>query len=153
MSLIEELSRIIHEKKYNNITFSINGIPIITVNLLKDEKVIILVNNMNELRYYELHYSGDTDKFVSEVNDVLVYSGVDSIIRKMRGSSIRFYGDPYLEGEVMGGKLIISQGEVDLDEEDGEVVRSDRHEITAVIGLTGVTVSKIISAFVLQYYV
>jgi hydroxyethylthiazole kinase-like sugar kinase family protein len=153
MSLVEELTRIIHEKKYNNITLSINGIPIITVNLLKDEKVIILVNNMNELRYYELHYSGDIDKFASEVNDILIYSGVDSMIRKMRGSSIKFYGDPYLEGEIRENKLIISQGEVDLDEEGEEVVRSDKHEITAVIGLTGVTVSKIIGAFALQYYV
>jgi hypothetical protein len=152
MSLVQELSRVVHKKRYDNITFSINGIPIITVNLLKDEKVIILVNNMNELRYYELHYGGDTDKFASEVSDVLVYSGVDSIIRKMRGSSIRFYGDPYLEGEVMEGKLIISQGEVDLDEEDGEVVRSDKHEIAMAVGLTGVTISKIITAFALQYY-
>ena len=153
MSLIQELSRVLHEKKYNNVTFSINGIPIITVNLLKDEKVVILVNNMNELRYYELHYSGDTDKFANEVNDILIYSGVDSIIRKMRGSSIRFYGDPYLEGEVMEGKLVISQAQADIDEEDGEVMRSDKHEITMAIGLTGVTISKIITSFALQYYV
>jgi hypothetical protein len=153
MSLIEELSRVVHEKKYNNITLSINGIPIITVNFLKDGKVVVLLNNMNELRYYELHYHGDVDKFASEVNDILIYSGVDQMIRKMRGSSIKFYGDPYLEGEIREKKLIISQGEVDLDEEGEEVVRSDKHEITAVIGLTGVTVSKIIGAFALQYYV
>jgi hypothetical protein len=152
MSLIEQLARVIHVKKYNSITFSVNDVPIITANFLENNKVIILINNMKELRYYELSYNGDVNSFANDVNDVLIYSGVDPMVRKLKGSSIKFYGEPYLEGEIRENKLIISQSKVDLDEEGGEVVSSDRHEITAVIGLTGVTLAKTISAFALQFY-
>ena len=152
MALIQELSNIIHPKKYNNITFSVNGIPIITVNFLKDGKVMLLVNNMKELRYYELDFDKNTDNFADEVLDKLIYSGIDPMIRELRGSTIKFEGEPYLEGEIMKNKLIISQGKTDLDEGGEEVVVSDKHEITAVIGLTGVTLAKTITAFALQYY-
>jgi len=152
MSLIEELIRVIHARKYNIITFLVNDVPVVTVNFLKDRKVILLVNNMKEIRNYELTYNEDIDKFADEVINVFVYSGVDTMIRKFKGSIMKFYGEPYLEGEIRENKLIISQEEADLDEEGEEVVRSDRHEITAVIGLTGVTLAKTIGAFALQFY-
>ncbi len=60
---------------------------------------------------------------------------------------------PYLEGEIRENKLIVNQRETYLNEEGEEVSRSDKHEITAVIGLTGVTLAKTISAFALQFYV
>jgi hypothetical protein len=152
MSLIEELSRIVYAKRYNIVTFLINGTPIVTANFLKDGKVTILVNNMKEIRYYELSYNGDTSNFADEVTNILIYSGIDSMIRELRGSIIKFYGEPYLEGEIRENKLIINQRETDLDEEGEEVERSDKREITAVIGLTGVTLAKTISAFALQFY-
>jgi len=152
MSLIEELTRVIHPKKYNNVTFLLDNIPIVTINFLKDGKVILLINNMKELRYYELNYNANADNFTNDVLDKLIYSGVDTMLRQSKGSAMEFQGEPYLEGKIMKNKLIINQGETDLDEEGEEVVRSDRHEITAVIGLTGVTLAKTISAFALQFY-
>ncbi len=82
MSLIGELTRVIHVNKYNIITFSVNGTPILTANFLKDRKIILLINNMEELRHYELSYNGDAESFANEVIDVLVYSGIDPMNKK-----------------------------------------------------------------------
>jgi len=61
MYLVERLTRVINEKKYHNVTFSINEIPIITANFLKDRKVVILLNNMKELIYHELKFEDNAD--------------------------------------------------------------------------------------------
>jgi len=152
MSLVEQLTRVIHEKKYRSVTFSINAVPVVTVNFLKDGKVTVLLNNMEELRCFELTYNGDTDKFVSYIEDILIYSGVDPMIRKMKVSYIDFHGEPYLEGKVLENKIIITQQDVMFDDDNDEVTFKTRDEVTAVIELTGHTLAQIIGAFAVQLY-
>ena len=152
MSLIGELSRIIGDRRYNELTFSVNGIPIITVEYRKDKEVLILINNMEKLRVYSYKFEGDVDKFVKDVENAFVYSGIDEIIKKLRGVSIKFYAEPYLDGEVMPNKVIVNKGDVSIDEEGQEFVYSNRYEITGVIELKSYTLAEIITAFAVPHY-
>ena len=152
MSLIEQLIRVIHEKKYHSVTFSINAMPIITVNFLKDGKVVVLLNNMEELRCYELKFEGDVDKFVNDIENMLIYSGIDPIIKKMKVQYIDFYGEPYLKGKIIENKIIITQQDVMIDDDGSEVTFNNRDEVTAVVTLSGITIAQVIGAFVLQFY-
>jgi hypothetical protein len=107
---------------------------------------------MEELRCYELKIKDNVDEFKNEVNSVLIYSGIDTIVRKLRGMSIKFHAEPYLDGEIMKNRVIINKGEISIDEEGEKFVYSNRYEISAVIELTGYTLAEVISAFALQYY-
>ena len=152
MFLIEQLTRVIHEKKYHSVTFSINAIPIVTANFLKDRKVVVLLNNMEELRYYEFKFEGDVDKFVNDVNNMLIYSGIDPMIRKMSVKCIDFHGEPYLIGKILENKIIINQQDMMFDEDDSEVTFLDRKEVITDVTLTGLTIAEIIGTFALQLY-
>jgi len=152
MSLVGELTRVIHSKKYTNIVFLADDIPIVAVNFSEDRNVKIIVNNMEELRYYELKVNNDIDNFVSDVEDILIYSGVDTIVRKMNGSGIEFYAEPYLKGKIRENKIIISQEEILLNEDGDEIRFLNRNEIIAVITMTALTLAQVIGAFALQYY-
>ena len=152
MSLVGELTRVIHSKKYNNIVFFADDIPIVTVNFSEDRNVKIIVNNMEELRCYELKLNDNIDNFVNDVENILIYSGVDVILRKMKGSVIELYAEPYLRGKIRENKIIISQEEVVFNEDQDEVRFLNRDEIITVITMTALTLAYVIGAFALQYY-
>jgi len=152
MSLVGELTRVIHSKKYNNIVFFADDIPIVTVNFSEDRNVKIIVNNMEELRCYELKLNDNIDNFVNDVENILIYSGVDAILRKMKGSVIELYAEPYLRGKIRENKIIISQEEVVFNEDQDEVRFLNRDEIITVITMTALTLAYVIGAFALQYY-
>ena len=152
MSLIEQLTRVIHEKKYHSVTFSINEVPIVTANFGKEYVVNIIFNNMEELRCYQFKFEGDVDKFVNDVNNMLIYSGIDPMIRKMKVQYIDFYGEPYLKGKIIENKIIIMQQDVMIDDDGSEVTFNNRDEVTAVVTLTGLTIAQVIGAFALQLY-
>jgi len=152
MSLVGELTRVIHSKKYNNIVFFADDIPIVAVNFSEDRNVKIIVNNMEELRCYELKLNDNIDNFVNDVENILIYSGVDAILRKMKGSVIELYAEPYLRGKIRENKIIISQEEVVFNEDQDEVRFLNRNEIITVITMTALTLAYVIGAFALQYY-
>jgi len=152
MSLVGELTRVIHSKKYNNIVFFADDIPIVAVNFSEDRNVKIIVNNMEELRCYELKLNDNIDNFVNDVENILIYSGIDTIIRKMKGSVIELYAEPYLRGKIRENKIIISQEEVVFNEDQDEVRFLNRNEIITVITMTALTLAYVIGAFALQYY-
>jgi len=152
MSLVGELTRVIHSKKYNNIVFFADDIPIVAVNFSEDRNVKIIVNNMEELRCYELKLNDNIDNFVNDVENILIYSGIDAIIRKMKGSVIELYAEPYLRGKIRENKIIISQEEVVFNEDQDEVRFLNRNEIITVITMTALTLAYVIGAFALQYY-
>jgi hypothetical protein len=152
MSLVGELTRVIHAKKYSDVVFLADDIPIVAVNFSEDRNVKIIVNNMEELRCYELKVNDNIDNFVSDVEDILIYSGVDTIVRKMKDSVIEFYAEPYLKGKIRENKIIISQEEVMFNEDQDDVRFLNRNEITAVITMTALTLAQVIGAFALQYY-
>jgi len=152
MSLVGELTRVIHSKKYNNIVFFADDIPIVAVNFSEDRNVKIIVNNMEELRCYELKLNDNIDNFVNDVENILIYSGVDAILRKMKGSVIELYAEPYLRGKIRENKIIISQEEVVFNEDQDEVRFLNRDEIITVITMTALTLAYVIGAFALQYY-
>jgi len=152
MSLIEQLIRVIHEKKYHSVTFLINAMPIITVNFLKDGKVMILLNNMEELRYYEFKFEGDVDKFVNDIENMLIYSGIDPMIRKMSVKCIDFHGEPYLVGKILENKIIINQQDMMFDEDGSEVTFLDRKEVITDVNPSGYVLAQIIGAFAVQLY-
>ena len=152
MSLVGELTRVIHSKKYNNIVFFADDIPIVAVNFSEDRNVKIIVNNMEELRCYELKLNDNIDNFVNDVENILIYSGVDVVLRKMKGSVIELYAEPYLRGKIRENKIIISQEEVVFNEDQDEVRFLNRNEIITVITMTALTLAYVIGAFALQYY-
>ena len=153
MSFVVELTYILNNRRYSSLTFSIDGIPIVTVNFGKDRIVDVIINNMEELRYYRFKFESDDSKLADEIENVLIYSGVDEIVRKSDGSKITFHAEPYLNGEIKGDEIVIEQGEVSLDEEHGEVLLHKRYEIDGVIEISGHTLAEIIRAFALQFYV
>jgi len=152
MSLVGELTRVIYPKKYYNVTFSVNSVPIVTVRFQKDKKVIVIANNLEELRCYEFDANKDINEFVKDVENMLIYSGIDPMIRKMNVQCIDFYGEPYLKGKILQNKIIITQQEIMIDDDGDEVTFNNRDEVTAVIMLSGLTIAQVIGAFVLQYY-
>jgi len=82
----------------------------------------------------------------------LIYSGIDTILKKMKGSVIELYAEPYLRGKIRENKITISQEEVVFNEDQDEVRFLNRNEITAVITITALTLAQVIGAFALQYY-
>ena len=152
MSLVGELTRVIHSKKYTNIVFLADDIPIVAVNFSEDRNVKIIVNNMEELRCYEVKLNDNIDNFVNDVENILIYAGVDTIVRKMKDSVIELYAEPYLRGKIRENKIIISQEEVVFNEDQDEVRFLNRNEIIAVITMTALTLAQVIGAFALQYY-
>jgi len=152
MSLVGELTRIIHTKKYNHIIFLADDIPIVAVNFSEDRNIKIIVNNMEELRCYEVKLNDNIDNFVNDVENILIYAGVDTIVRKMKDSVIELYAEPYLRGKIRENKIIISQQEILFNEDQDEVRFLNRNEIIAVITMTALTLAQVIGAFALQYY-
>ena len=146
MSLIEKLLRVFDYKEYSNVTFYLRGIPIATAMICKDKNVILITNNMKELRYNTVHYNENVDSFVKEVEDVLVYSGVDELIKRSRGFKIEFSSEPYLKGEISENKITIDQVDVDVDDKDGEVTITKRYGITTVVEMKARTVAEVIGA-------
>jgi len=152
MSLVGELTRVIHAKKYSNVVFLADDIPIVAVNFSEDRNVKIIVNNMEELRCYEVKLNDNIDNFVNDVENILIYAGIDTIVRKMKGSVIELYAEPYLRGKIRENKIIISQEEVVFNEDQDEVRFLNRNEIITVITMTALTLAYVIGAFALQYY-
>jgi len=152
MSLIEDLTRVIRSKKYHSITFSVDDMPIMTVIFSKDKKVVMLVNSVEELRYYELAFGDDVESFTNEVKNMLTYNGIDPMIRKMKNPVIEFHGEPYLRGKIRENKIIIIQQDTVFDEDGDEVTFLSRDEIMTTIELTGATLAQIITAFAIQFY-
>jgi len=146
MSLIEKLLRVLDYKGYSNVTFYLRGIPITTVMLGKDKNVILITNNMKELRYNVVPYNENVDNFVKEVEDTLVYNGVDELIKRSKGFKIEFNSEPYLKGEISENKITIDQVDVDVDDKDGEVTITKRYGITTVIEMKAKTVAEVIGA-------
>ena len=147
MSLVEKLIRILDNKKYATLTFSLRGIPIITTIFGKDKDVVLITNNMKELRYNTVLYNGDVNSFVKEVENVLVYTGIDELIKRSKGFKIALDSEPYLDGEISENKIVIDQVDVDVDDKDGEVNISKRYGITAVVELRAKTLAEVIGAF------
>jgi hypothetical protein len=152
MSLVGELTHVIHTKKYNHIIFLADDIPIVAVNFSEDRNIKIIVNNMEELRCYEVKLNDNIDNFVNDVENILIYAGIDTIVRKMKDSVIELYAEPYLRGKIRENKIIISQEEILLNEDQDEVRFLNRNEIIAVITMTALTLAQVIGAFALQYY-
>jgi len=152
MSLVGELTRVIHTKKYNHIIFLADDIPIVAINFSEDRNIKIIVNNMEELRCYEVKLNDNIDNFVNDVENILIYAGVDTIVRKMKDSVIELYAEPYLRGKIRENKIIISQEEVVFNEDQDEVRFLNRDEIITVITMTALTLAYVIGAFALQYY-
>ena len=152
MSLVGELTRVIHTKKYNHIIFLADDIPIVAINFSEDRNIKIIVNNMEELRCYEVKLNDNVDNFVNDVENILIYAGVDTIVRKMKDSVIELYAEPYLRGKIRENKIIISQEEVVFNEDQDEVRFLNRDEIITVITMTALTLAYVIGAFALQYY-
>ena len=153
MDIIGELSKIINTKVNDNLTFYLGDIPIITVNFEKDRSSIIITNNMNELRYNKLEFNDDVDEFVIKTRDILIYSGVEDMVKKSKGSKIRFVSMPLINGEVSERGIIIEKEEVDVDNTGEEDIINKKYEINADIGLSGLTLANVIGAFALQFYV
>ena len=147
MSLVERLVHILDNRKYATLTFSLRGIPIVTAIFGKDKDVMIITNNMKELRYNVVLYSGDVNNFVKEIENILVYSGIDELIRKYRGVSIEIDSEPYLSGEISENKITIEQVDTDYNDIDGEVTISKRYGITAVVEIKVKTLAEVIGAF------
>jgi len=152
MSLMEELTRIIHAKKYHTVTFSVNSIPIVTARFQKDKKVDIIINNMEELRCYKFNADKDIGEFVNDVRNMLIYSGIDPMIRKMEVQCVDLYAEPYLKGKILENKVIVDQQGTMFDDDGDEITFLERKEVIADIGLTGYTLAEIIGAFALQLY-
>ena len=147
MSLAEKIVRILDNRKYTTLTFSLRGIPIVTALLLSNEDIIVITNNMKELRYTKVSYNGDVSKFMKDVEDVLVNNGIDELIKRSKGLSIKFDSEPYLYGEISENKITIDQIDVDVDDKDGEVTISKRYGVTTVVEMRAKTVAEVIGAF------
>ncbi len=76
---------------------------------------------MEELRCYELKVNDNIDNFVDDFESILIYSGVDMVVKRLRNSSIEFYGEPYLKGKLKENKIVISQEEIVFDENQNKV--------------------------------
>ena len=147
MNIINELSRVISTKRYKNITFYLNTVPILTVDFGKDRKATVLVNNMKELRNYEVEFNGDVDGFVSDIYNILVYSGVDELINTSKDKKVTFYSEPYLHGTVDGNGINIEFDEVDFGDRREPNMVHKKYEISDSIVLSGFIVSQIAGMF------
>ena len=147
MDIVDELIRVINTKRYNSITFFLNTIPIITTSFGKDRKATVLVNNMKEIRSYEVEFNGDIDTFVSDMYNILVYSGVDELIQTSKDPEVMFYSEPYLHGVISKDGITVELDEVNFDDRGEPNMVHKKYEINADVQLSGLTIPKITSAF------
>ena len=84
MSLVRQLSRVLDKDTYNDLTFIVNGIPVITVHFYGSKEVEILMNNMEKLKFYDGRFSDDIDKFAKDVETAFTYNGIDEMLKKTK---------------------------------------------------------------------
>jgi hypothetical protein len=153
MDIVKELIRVIPTERYNHIIVYLGGMPIVRAEFHKKYDISIITNNMKDLGHYKLEYVGNINDFINEVNNILVHSGVDELIKKSEGSKITFRSCASLNGEINKDSIIIEQDEKDNDNTgEGNIVHK-RYEINASISLSGHTLSNVIGVFVFQYFV
>ena len=147
MSLVDELIKILHGSKYSILTFYLKDVLIVTVIFTENKDAVIITDNM----CYKVPYNGVVNSFVSEVYNMLVYSGVDELVRKSKGSSIEFDSEPYLYGEITQNMLFIEQ-DADIDDMGEGITISKRYGITAISEVTSRTLAEVIGAFAYQNF-
>jgi len=147
MDIVDELIRVVNAKRYYSITFYLNTVPIITINFGKDKKITVLVNNMKEIRSHEVEFNGDVDTFVSDMYNILVYSGIDELIQTTKDPKVTFYSEPYLHGTISKDGITVELDEVDFGDRREPNMVHKKYEINADVQLSGLIIPKIASAF------
>jgi len=152
MSLMRQLARVLNGRIYNDLTFFVDGIPIITVYFYGNREVEILMNNMEKLKMYMGKISNDVDKYVKDVETAFIYNGIDKMLKELRVTKIKFYAERYIDGIIMQNKIIINRGDTDIDEKGQEFVLYQKYKIVGTIGLTSHTLAEIITVFAMPHY-
>jgi hypothetical protein len=152
VSLIRQLGRIIYKERYNDLTFLVNSIPIITVHFFESKEVEMIMNNMEKLKFYDGRFSDDVDKFAKDVETAFIYNGIDEMFKKLRVMKIKFHAERYIDGVIMPNKIIINRGDADIDEKGQEFVLYRRYKITGAIELSSHTLAIIVTALAIPHY-
>jgi hypothetical protein len=149
---MRQISRVLDKRTYNDLTFLVNNIPIITVHFYGNREVEILMNNMEKLKMYMGKISNDVDKYVKDVETAFIYNGIDKMLKELRVTKIKFYAERYIDGIIMQNKIIINRGDTDIDEKGQEFVLYQKYKIVGTIGLTSHTLAEIITVFAIPHY-
>jgi hypothetical protein len=149
---MRQLARVLDGRIYNDLTFFVDGIPIITVYFYGNREVEILMNNMEKLKMYMGKISNDVDKYVKDVETAFIYNGIDKMLKELRVTKIKFYAERYIDGIIMQNKIIINRGDTDIDEKGQEFVLYQKYKIVGTIGLTSHTLAEIITVFAIPHY-
>ncbi len=153
MDLVKELVRVIPTERYNHVVFYLKDMPIVRAEFHKRCDILIITNNMKDLGHFKLMYMGNINDFINEANNILIYSGVDELIKKSEGSKITFRSWASIYGEINKDGIIVEQDEKDIDNTGEEDTIHKKYEINTSIDLSGLTLAKLIGVFVFQYFV
>jgi|GEM_PF-2815776 len=152
MSLMRQLSRVLDRRTYNDLTFFVDGIPIITVYFHTNKEVEMLMNNMEKLKVYMGKISDDVDKCVKDIETAFIYNGIDKMLKERRVMKIKFYAERYIDGIIMQNRMIINRGDTDIDKKGYEFVLYQKYKITGAIELTSHTLAEIVTVFAIPHY-
>jgi len=153
MDIVRELIRVIPTERYNHVVFYFEDIPIVRAEFHKKYEISIITNSMKDLGYWKIEYMGSINDFIDDVNNILMYSGVDELIKKSEGSKITFRSWASIYGEINKDRIIIEQDEKDINNVGEEYIVHKKYEVNVNISLSGRTLSEVIGAFMFQYFV
>ena len=152
MDIVKELAYILNTKRYKDITFYLDTVPILTISFDKDRKITVFVNNMKELRGYNVTFDGGVDTFIMDVDNIVMSTGVDELIRNSKDSKVSFRSEPFLYGEVSKDGIVIERDVEDYNDENEPVMIHKKYEIKFDAEPLDLTMSRIAGAFAyLQY--
>ncbi|MFP3203647.1 MAG: hypothetical protein RXR43_16000 [Sulfolobus sp.] len=146
--LYDELVSVLHLNSYNDITFYLNSIPIVTVHLNHDDNTVtIITNNMSEMNYHQYHYSQNPEEIEVEVQNILIDNGIEDLLQHNANANVTF-SSLFLSGRIDSHQVQIEQLEI-IDSNDNTAYNTytfNNNEVSIF------TIAEIIAAFVHQFF-
>jgi len=153
MDIVKELAYVLNTKRYKDITFYLDSVPIITIFFDKDRKITVFVNNMKELRGYNIEFDGGVDTFIMDIDNIMMSTGVNELIQTSKDPKVSFHSEPYLYGTISKDGIVIERDVEDYNDENEPVMIHKKYEIKFNAEPLGLTVSRIAGAFAYLQYI